>query len=152
MRLLPLALISLSLIESTLGARELMTCAIGNTRTITGNPPPSFEFVGGEVVAPNTAAVECDRFGVVRHAIESGPMAKENRLAFCQSAFVAKPWRDLFPGDGIGDGLRAFADQIQLAFAGAVAHSCEVVGDHPQAGHAAQAIVPNEGIVTVHLC
>ena len=78
-------------------------------------------------------------------------MPKDNLLALGEAPFVAEPGRYFFAYYGIRYGLRAFANEVQLAFAGAVTHPGEVVGDDPESRHAAQAIVPHEGVVPVHL-
>ena len=148
---LKVAVALLRLVKKTLGARALAACAIGYTRTITGNASPRFEFVGGELVAPDAAAIKRDGLWIICHAFERGPVTKKNRLAFCQPALVAKPRQDFFAGNSVGDGLRALTYQVQLAFAGAIAHPGEVVGNHPQASHATEAVVPHKGVVAIHL-
>ena len=79
-------------------------------------------------------------------------MPKDNLLALGEAPFVAEPGRYFFPCNGIRYGLRAFANEVQFAFAGAVTHPREVVGDDPESRHAAQAIVPHERFVAIHLC
>ena len=78
-------------------------------------------------------------------------MTKKNRLAFCQPALVAKPRQNFLTRNSVGDGLRAFTYQVQLALAGALAHAGEVVGNDSQASHATEAVVPHKGVVAIHL-
>ena len=115
----------------TPNAYPLIFRAIGYPFTVTGNAASCLEFVGCEVVAPYAAAIERNGFGVIGHALERGPMPKQNRLAFCKPALMAKPRQNLLAGDRVGNGLRALTDEIQLALASAVAHAGEVVGNHP---------------------
>ena len=78
-------------------------------------------------------------------------MPKDYRLALGEAALVAEPGCDFFACYGVGYGLRAFTNEVQLAFAGAVTHPGEVIGDDPKSRHAAQAVVPHIGVVPVHL-
>ena len=77
-------------------------------------------------------------------------MTKQNRLAFCEPALMAKPRQNLLAGDRVGDGFRTFADQIQLALARAIAHAGEIVRNDSEPHHPAQAVIPNKRIVAVH--
>ena len=120
-------------------------------RVITGKSLARLKLVERQRVAPDTACVEADYFGVVGHALQRGPVTKNDCLAFGKPALVTEPGGDFFTRHGIGNRLRTFTDQIQLAFTGAVAHAGKVVGDDPESCHATQAVIPYEGVVAIHV-
>jgi len=120
-------------------------------RTITGNSAARLELVERHGITPYAPRIEPDGFWVIRDSFERGPMTKNNGLALCQAPLVTEPGGHFFTREGIRYGRWAFADEVELALAGAVAHAGQVVGDDSEPGHTAQAVIPNNGFIAVHL-
>ena len=78
-------------------------------------------------------------------------MTKENGLPFGESPLMSEPGRHLLPCHGIRDGDRPFADEIEFAFACAITHARQVVGNHSEARHSAKTVLPDEGIIAIHV-
>ena len=78
-------------------------------------------------------------------------MTEKDCLAFGESPLMTEPGCHLFPCHCIRDGLKTFANEIQLAFACAVTHACQVVGNDSEACHPAQAVFPDEGAIAIHV-
>ena len=64
-------------------------------------------------------------------------MAKDDSLTLGEAVWMVKPRRNFCTYQDIRYGLRAFADQIQFSFAGAIPHAGQVVGYDSEPGHAA---------------